>query len=232
VTETSRVAVVGGGWAGVACAVEATRRGHQVTLFEMAPQLGGRARRVDIDDGALDNGQHILIGGYRATLRLMREVGVDVDAAFLRTPLRLATVDGHGLQLPPGHPLLAFARGVLAARGWSLGERVALLATASGWAIRGFRCDPGMTVAELIARLPRTIRDDLLDPLCVAALNTPSRSASAGVFLRVIHDALFSGPGSADLLLPRWRLSALLPDPAASWLDRAGAKVRTSSRVV
>jgi len=226
-----QVAVVGGGWAGIACAVEATRRGHRVTLLEMAPQLGGRARRVDTDEGPLDNGQHILIGGYRETLRLMRDVGVDVDAAFLRTPLRLATAEGHGLQLPPGHPLLAFARGVLAARGWSLSERVALLATASGWAVRGFRSDECMTVAELIAGLPRTIRDDLLDPLCVAALNTPARSASASVFLRVIRDALFSGPGSADLLLPRWRLSALLPDPAAAWLDRAGATVCTSSRV-
>jgi phytoene/squalene synthetase len=38
-----RVAVIGGGWAGLAAAVEATRRGHQVTLYEMAPQLGGRA---------------------------------------------------------------------------------------------------------------------------------------------------------------------------------------------
>jgi len=40
------VAVIGGGWAGLAAAVEATARGHQVTLYEMAPTLGGRARRL------------------------------------------------------------------------------------------------------------------------------------------------------------------------------------------
>ena len=60
------MAVVGAGWAGLAAAVEATQRGHEVALFEMAAQLGGRARRVDIQAGdvtwELDNGQHILIG--------------------------------------------------------------------------------------------------------------------------------------------------------------------------
>ncbi|MDC6168445.1 FAD-dependent oxidoreductase, partial [Paucibacter sp. XJ19-41] len=36
-----RVAVIGGGWAGLAAAVRATDAGHRVTLIEMAPQLGG-----------------------------------------------------------------------------------------------------------------------------------------------------------------------------------------------
>ena len=66
------MAIVGGGWAGLAAAVEATQRGHAVTLFEMAAQLGGRARGVEIDGLMLDNGQHILIGAYTQTLRLMR----------------------------------------------------------------------------------------------------------------------------------------------------------------
>jgi 2,4-dienoyl-CoA reductase (NADPH2) len=40
--EAQRVAVVGGGPAGMACALEAARRGHEVTLFEAAPELGGQ----------------------------------------------------------------------------------------------------------------------------------------------------------------------------------------------
>jgi protoporphyrinogen oxidase len=43
------VAVVGGGWSGLAAAVEATRRGHAVTLLEMAAHWGGRARSVAAD---------------------------------------------------------------------------------------------------------------------------------------------------------------------------------------
>lgn len=226
----ARVAVVGGGWAGLAAAVEATQLGAEVALFEMAPQLGGRARRVDVDGLGLDNGQHILIGAYSETLRLMRSVGVDLQSAFVRTPLRLAAADGTGLFLPEGPATLAFVRGVLARQGWSPGERLALLKTAAGWGLRGFRCAPNATVADLTGHLPRALLDDLVDPLCVAALNTPARHASAGVFLRVMRDALFSGPGSADLLLPRVRLSELLPEPAREWLQASGSSRVESSR--
>jgi len=79
-----RVAVVGGGWAGLAAAVQATDDGHAITLFEMAGQLGGRARSVKVNGLTLDNGQHILIGAYRETLRLMQRVGVDSGRALHR----------------------------------------------------------------------------------------------------------------------------------------------------
>jgi len=226
-----QVAVLGGGWGGLAAAVEATRRGHQVTVFEMAAHWGGRARRVDIDGLALDNGQHILIGAYVQTLRMLRTVGVDPGAVFLRMPLRLVDADGAGLRLPPGAPAVAFARGVLAQRGWTVGERCTLLARAAGWALHGFRCDARTTVAELTAAWPMVLREQLIEPLCVAALNTPADAASASVFLRVMRDALFSGPGSSDLLLPRARLSEVWPEPAARWLERQGATLRSGTRV-
>ncbi|CAG1018218.1 hypothetical protein BURC_02964 [Burkholderiaceae bacterium] len=226
-----RWAVVGGGWAGMAAAVEARLRGIEPTLIEMAPQWGGRARRVEIDGLPLDNGQHILIGAYSETLRLMQVVGVSLDDAFLRMPLRLTTPDGHGLTLPPGSPLAAFTRGVFAHTAWPLGHRLSLLSTAAGWALRGFRCDDATSVAQLTRRLPAALRDELIDPLCVAALNTPAREASGRVFLRVLRDALFSGPGSADLLLPKQRLSELLPHPAARWLQAHGGTLRLGTRV-
>ncbi len=225
------LAVIGAGWAGLAAAVEATRAGHAVTLFDMAPQAGGRAREVMHDGLALDNGQHILIGAYTQTLRLMREVGVDVEAVLLRTPLRLSEPDGRGLHLPAGSPLWTFAAGVLRRKGWSLRDRLALLTAAGSWAARGFRCNPSLTVGELTHGLGDALRRDLIDPLCVAALNTPSAEASASVFLRVLRDALFSGPGSADLLLPRASLDALFPAPAAAWLAARGATLRLGTRV-
>ncbi len=229
---TRSLAVIGAGWAGLAAAVEAVQAGHRVTLYEMAEQAGGRAREVRSDGLALDNGQHVLIGAYVETLRLMRTVGVDPDAMLLRTPLRLVEPDGRGLQLPPGPPMLAFARGVWGRAGWSLADRLALLGAATGWALRGFRSPPRLTVAELTRSLPAALRRDLIEPLCVAALNTPAADASASVFLRVLHDALFSGPGSADLLLPRASLGELFPAPALAWLHAQGAQLKLSTRVV
>ena len=226
-----RIAVVGGGWAGLAAAVEATQRGHAVTLFEMAAQLGGRARGVAIDGVTLDNGQHILIGAYTETLRLMRTVGVSLDAVLLRTPLRFIDAQGLGLSLNPGAPVPQFAAAVLRHGHWDWRDKLALLAAAAGWYAGGFRCAPQQTVAELTQKLPRAVRDSLIDPLCVAALNTPAEQASGEVFLRILKDALFSGPGSADLLLPKASLSELLPLPAERWLRRAGATVHLSRRV-
>ena len=220
-----RVAVVGGGWAGLAAAVRACDAGHRVQLFDMAGQLGGRARSLPPDEAGLrlDNGQHILIGAYRRSLALMRQLGVAPETALLRLPLRLRYPQHEGLRLPPGAAMPAFVRGVLTCQRWSWPARLGLLSAATGWLLHGFRCAPELSVAQLCRGLPQQIKDELIDPLCVAALNTPAAQASASVFLRVLHDALFSGPGSSDLLLPRRPLSELLAEPAQACLLGHGA---------
>lgn len=231
-----KLAVIGAGWAGMAAAVQATRDGHQVTVFEAARTLGGRARTVpgtlpDGQDVLLDNGQHILIGAYSDTLRLMRDVGVDPDAALLRGPLTLQFPDGRGLRLPHlPTPLDAFV-GITRARGWPLGARLGLLREALRWQMAGFQCAPALSVAQLCQRLAPPVRQDLIEPLCVSALNTPAAQASAQVFLRVLQDALFGIPGGSHLLLPRRDLTALFPAAAASWLQQHGAMLHAGTRV-
>jgi squalene-associated FAD-dependent desaturase len=226
------LAVIGAGWSGLSAAVRATEAGWRTTVFEMAPQPGGRARAWAHDGVLLDNGQHILIGAYRDTLALMRRVGADPEQLLLRRPLSLVDAHGRGLTLPLGAPVPAFVRAVLALRDWPLRERLALLAHAARWRIAGFRAPDGMTVDQLTRTLPRRARVTLIEPLCVAALNTPVSRASAQVFLRVLGDALFSGQGGADLLLPRVPLSHLLPEPARLWLQQRGAAWREASRVM
>ncbi len=228
-----KIAIVGAGWSGLACAVEATRAGHAVTLFEAARTPGGRARRINDDDNglALDNGQHILIGAYRATLALMRDVGVDPDAALLRLPLSLRFADGGGLQLPRLPAPLDLLVGIATARGWTLRDKLALLHTALRWRLAGFRCAPADTVAALCAGLTPRVMQELIEPLCVSALNTPIERSSGAVFLRVLNDALFSGSGGADLLLPRVDLGVLFPDAARAWLAQRGADLRLGHRV-
>ena len=224
--------MVGAGWAGLAAAVQAIDLGHRVTLYEMAAHSGGRARSVAVPHIAeLDNGQHILIGAYSETLRLMRLVGQDPQRVFDRRPLELVYPDGNGLRMPRGPALLVFAWAVLRARGWSWRERWALLAHALAWQRAGMR-NPGVdTVEQLCSALPPRVRAELIDPLCIAALNTPASQADATVFLRVLNDALFATPGGSDLLLPRVGLSELFPAPALKWLDGNGALRRLAHRV-
>jgi squalene-associated FAD-dependent desaturase len=228
-----RLAVIGAGWAGLAAAVRATQAGHAVTVFEAAGMPGGRARSDDASDGATDNGQHILLGGYGRTLDLMRTVGVDVEHALLRVPLRVTYADGSGFALSATAPrLLAAARALLGARGFGIGDKLSAVAMALAWQRRGFRCPPAMTVAELLRHVPtERVRTRLIEPLCVAALNTPMAEASAQVFLAVMRDSLFGARDAADLLLPQRPLAQLLPLPAVDWLRANGATVHLRRRV-
>ena len=78
-----KVAVIGGGYAGLAAAVTLAGRGVPVTVYEAARTLGGRARRVEHRDTVLDNGLHILIGAYTEILRLMRLGVIDFSSGVL-----------------------------------------------------------------------------------------------------------------------------------------------------
>ncbi len=228
-----RIAVVGAGWAGLAAALRATQAGHDVSVFETAGMPGGRARSDDAGDGAADNGQHILLGGYARTLALMRDVGVDVEHALLRLPLSMTYPDGSGFALSPNGPrLLAAARALWSARGFGWIDKVSTLGMAAKWQWRRFRCPPAWTVDAMLRRTPTPrVRRMLIEPLCVAALNTPSAEASAEVFLAVMRDSLFGAREASDLLLPQRPLAQLLPLPALDWLRAHGATVHLRSRV-
>lgn len=228
-----QLAVVGGGWAGLAAAMAAHDQGWAVHLFEAAPQLGGRARTLPGPAGlaGLDNGQHILIGAYAQSLRLMRRVGLDPEQALLRLPLTLRFPDGGGLQLPRWPAPFDAAAGILGARGWSWRDRFSLLAATLRWQLSGFRCAHSTSVKTLCQGIRPRVMAELIEPLCVSALNTPVDQASGEVFLRVLGDSLAGGPGASHLLLPRTDLGALWPEPAAHWLRTQGHSVQTGQRV-
>ena len=227
-----KIAVIGAGWAGLAAAVKATACGHAVTLFEAAPIAGGRARSDTDAADALDNGQHVMLGGYERTLALMRAVGVDVGACTERRPLELRWVDGTRLALPPGHHgTRGLATALLGARGFSLRDRLSIAAIAARWRRAGFTCSPDLTVERLLASATPRARERLWAPLCLAALNTPVAEADAATFLAVLRDSVFGAPGASDLVLPSAPLSRLLPAPALAWLQARGAVILMRRRV-
>lgn len=227
------VAVIGGGYAGMAAAVTLAEHGVPVTVFEAAKTLGGRARRVEHRDLALDNGLHILLGAYTETLRLMRLVGADAERFLLRIPLTWRIHDRFALRavgLPAPLHLLA---GLLAARGAPLTERLSAVRFLLRMRRRDYRLPRDTTVISLLEDQGQggSLMGLFWFPLCVSALNTPPESASAQVFLNVLRDGLGGSREASDLLLPRVDLSRLFPDPAADYVRAKGGAVRAGHRV-
>ncbi|HEY5634812.1 MAG TPA: hydroxysqualene dehydroxylase HpnE [Burkholderiaceae bacterium] len=236
----AQVAVVGGGWSGIAAAVELALGGCSPALFEAAPALGGRARAVRLSlagtEITVDNGQHLLLGAYRECLRLIATVNGAQPPAMQRARLRLESVDGLSLvpwRLPAP---LHLAGALLAARGLGLRERAALVALLAGLRRRQWRVPAGETVAALLARTgqPASLRARLWNPLVVAALNTGAEHACAQTFANVLRDSLGASAAACDFVLADPDLTQLLPAPAERWLHANGATLhlRTTVRAV
>ena len=225
-----KIAIVGGGWAGLSAAISALDHGHEVHVYEAASRLGGRARSVDgkvvAQEGSdtvirhpetIDNGQHILLGAYSATLQLMRRLGRDPDELFLHLPLNVQSADGTlslnctGALPPP----LNIAAGFLLAQGLTLVEKLAVLRAMQRLRRGRWRTPEGTTVLDwlLDQRQPARVQTLLWQPLCIATLNTPVEDACAQLFANVLRDSLGSSDRHAsDMLIPRVSLSELWPD--------------------
>ena len=85
-----RVAVVGGGLAGLSAALELMDGGHEVTLHEARPTLGGAVQTLPRREGdpepPPDNGQHIGLGCFTEYLRFLDRIGE--GGSFLRVTER------------------------------------------------------------------------------------------------------------------------------------------------
>jgi len=228
-----RIAVVGGGWTGLAAAVTLAGAGRAVTVFEAASALGGRARRVELREAVVDNGQHILLGAYEQTLALLRTVhGPRAESdLFERCRLHLEEPGVFRLRVPllpaPWHALTA----LLTMRGPTRRERLATVAFARRLRRLSFQCSDQLSVAAVLVDQPASVISELWEPLCLSALNTPPERASARIFLNLLKRVFAGRARDCDLLLPRIDLSALFPDAAASYVGARGGEIRLGRRV-
>jgi hydroxysqualene dehydroxylase len=238
-THTPRnVAVVGAGLAGLAAAHTLLSSGHQVSLFEAAPQAGGRARGVPHTETMLDNGQHLCIGAYQATLALLRQAGLNHDHLFTRLPLALHMHHGAqrmSLVTPTWLPApLHLLWGLLTAHGLSFNSKW----QAIRWMLCLKRCAftllQDTTVASLLQQGQQTEAaiKTLWEPLCLAALNTPIQIASAQVFLNVLRDSFQQKRADSDFLILKSDLSSSLIEPLLEKVTILGGKVSLRTPVI
>ncbi|WP_019591358.1 hydroxysqualene dehydroxylase HpnE [Thioalkalivibrio sp. ALE20] len=230
------VAVVGAGWAGLTAALALARAGHPVHLLDSAAVAGGRARSLTLDGTTLDNGQHILVGACEAALAQIRSVGVDPEQAFHALPfgLELRAADGtEALRLNPASPRLPALGRALYATLKTEPLRVRLRATlgAVGLLHGPLHQDRPVRAWLQYHHQPPALIERLWEPLCLAIMNTPLRSASAQLFREVLRQALTHGPEAARLMLPAQPLGTIYPEPALAELRERGASIDLGRRI-
>lgn len=238
---TDPVIIIGAGWAGLAAAVELTRQGYSVHVYESAKQAGGRARRVNFHNNEteipVDNGQHLLIGAYTECLRLFNIVGINSATQLKRFPLLLTVIDKSNIKLNLSAPALPaplhLLYALLTAQGLNFKQRFAAIRFGIYLKFIGYQFKHDIPVSALLKKTkqPEILVRQLWEPLCLATMNTPLSVASANVFMRVFKDAFTKNTKDAELLLPAVNLSELFPDAAVEYIERNGGQVHLKSRV-
>jgi hypothetical protein len=224
-----RAAVVGGGLAGLAAALELADAGHDVTLYEARPTLGGAVQTLPERAGdpppPPDNGQHIALGCFSEYLKFLSRIGE--GGSYVRRPLVLPVLaeDGRRSDVKPSLPaLLSYAH-------VPLGDRLRIpLVTAR---CRSAKARPGETFGALLRRLGTSDAavDRFWDVFMRPALNLRSDEVDAEAGLFTVRTALLGPRAHSDLILPSKPLGWMHGEAAGRALEAAGATIETSTRI-
>jgi squalene-associated FAD-dependent desaturase len=221
-----RVAVVGGGLAGLSAALELVDEGHEVALHEARPMLGGAVQTLPRREGdpepPPDNGQHIALGCFTEYHRFLERIGEAGSVRRLRLELPVIDERGRNAAITPS------ALALLRYRHVPLADRVRILRALARWRESG-----GTTFADALrARGQSQLAIDRFWEVFIRpALNLRSEEASAEAGHFTVRTALLGERSDSDLLLPVKPLGQMHGDAAGRALAAAGAHVQTGARV-
>ncbi|HXD89454.1 MAG TPA: hydroxysqualene dehydroxylase HpnE [Candidatus Binataceae bacterium] len=224
------VAIIGGGFAGLSAGVALAQRGFRVALLESKPALGGRAYSFTQpgSDDFIDNGQHVLMGCYHATLDFLKTLGTrdrlvahrNLEIEMLAGPGRRAVVRTAPLPGP-----FHMTGAILGYGHLSMRQRASLLR--AGMRLMYLRrFAPArlrrITVAEYMdsSRQDDHTRRSFWYPMTLATLNELPEIASAMLLAEVLKRAFFSRRSDSAFLYSTVGLSDLYCTAATKFIER------------
>jgi len=231
--------IIGGGLAGLSAAVDLASKGRHILLLEQKPHLGGRTYSfVDKRTGdPVDNGQHLMMGCYHATLRYLRMIGSDHLAA-LQPNLHIEFLHPQkgfaSLRCPPLPAPLHVLVGLLRLKTIPFSHRLRLLRIGTELLASSKQKEQELerlTVDQWLSSLKQTPenRKYLWDILAVGTLNDDPSTVSALLFYRVLKAAFLGARLNSSLLVPKVGLSDLLVDPAEKFIKAHDGEILKNS---
>ena len=230
-----RVVIIGGGFAGLAAAVELSEGGADVVVLERRKHLGGRAYSfLDAMTGDIvDNGQHLFMACYSNTISFLSKIGT-LDKLEFQTAPRVDFLDReNGLtsfacrRLPaPFHAL----SGILGMKGLTAGDKLRALRVGRALGKKGPRDE---TVSGWLKALGQSqrIRERFWNPMTIATLNESPDIASAKMLGKVLEQSFGGGFADSRLGLSRVGLSQLYTSAARAFIESRKGEVRTAAEV-
>jgi zeta-carotene desaturase len=223
-----RVAVVGGGLAGLAASCALSDAGYRVTLFERRPYLGGRASSYEHPGTGevVDNCQHALLGCCTNLLDFYSRLGV---ADKIRWYDRMTFILPGGKQgiiapskLPaPLHSSPAFLRFPLL----SIGDKLCILRAMLAL-LNGVPQDDGDFLSWLRRKgQPQRVIDRFWTPVLVSSLNEDLDRVSVRYAAMVFRDGFLKSAEAGRMGVPTIPLSDLY-GVAAEYITSRGGEVR------
>jgi len=220
--------IIGAGIAGLAAAVRLASQGYPVTVYEAAPQAGGRCRSYHDPalDMEIDNGNHLVLSGNSAAMGYLDVIGARD---------KLKGPDSASF------PFVDLASG----ERWTLRANEGLI---PWWVMSPRRRVPGTHLRDYLAlmRLLRApvgaaigdvyecrgvLHDRLIGPLLLAALNTEPHEGSAALASAVIRETLMKGGRAYHPLVAHEGLAAAFVTPALDFLVSRGHQVSFNKRL-
>ena len=233
-----RVAVVGGGLAGLAAALSCADAGAEVTLYEARSRLGGATFSFERNGLELDNGQHVALRCCTAYLEFLRRIGADhllplqrrLHVPVLREDRPPALLSRSGLR-PPFH----LAATLLRYSPLALRERLAAAraAQALGKLNSGDPALDGQTFADWLRGQGQSENAiaALWNLIALPTLNLPADQASLAVAVKVFRTGLLDSADASDIGVPAVPFRRLHAEPAAAAIEASGGTVLTSTPV-
>jgi len=234
------VVIIGGGFAGLAAAVDLAERGRRVLVLERRAFLGGRAYSfTDQATGdTIDNGQHLLMGCYHHTINFLNKIGALGKLKFQANPQVdfLSERGGHArFSCPPMPAPLHLLAGL--ARLGTIGWRDRLGALRVGMALRHLNGNRArlsdITVRDWLNELGQSERmqQRFWDLIALATLNETPERASADMFARVLDQAFLHTRRDSAMAISRVGLSDLYTVDAQAFIAARGGEVRLNASV-